>query len=323
VKRRHVIAGLAGVAAPRWQGALAQPADGIRRIGVLTGLGRDDPATVARLAALRDGLAAAGWREGRNIRIEARFAPGTDASPEALVAELLSLGPEVLVVQAPGMRAARAATRTVPIVFVLGADPVAEGWVESLARPGGNVTGFSANEPSFGPKWLQLLTEIAPAVRRVLVVEVFARAAPTILPVAGQFGVEALAPTLQSLSDIEAAITDFAQAPHGGLIVPTDAYTSSHRKPIIELAIRLRLPLVSGNSPFPQDGGLLYYGTDTVDIYRRAADYVDRILRGARPADLPVQQPVKFSMIVNLRTARAIGLEVPPTLLAGANEVIE
>jgi putative ABC transport system substrate-binding protein len=321
--RRGFIASLAGATALRSFRATAQPTAGVRRVGVLTGLGRDDPATKARLAAFRASLEAAGWVEGRNLRIDTRFAPGTDATPEAEVADLLSLEPEVLVIQAPGMPAALAATRTVPIVFVLGGDPAASGWVQSLAHPGGNVTGFTAIEPGFGSKWLQLLTQIAPSVRRVLVVEVFQRAGQAIAAAADQFGVEVVSPNLQSIEEIEAAITDFARTPQGGLIVPTDAYTASHRKPIIDLAMRHRLPLVSGNSPFPQAGGLLYYGPDPVDLYRRSATYVDRILRGERPADLPVQQPTKFSMIVNLKTAKALDIVVPPLLLAEADEVIE
>jgi putative ABC transport system substrate-binding protein len=296
-----------------------------RRIGVLTGLGEDDAATKDRLAAFHEGMAALGWVEGRNLATTMRCNAGNIPDTTALVAELLAADPEALVIQAPGVAAARAATRTVPIVFVLGSDPVSMGWVDSLAHPGGNSTGFSANEPSFGPKWLELLKDIAPRTRRVAVIESESNNtfASVIAQVAGRFAVEVSVPTIKTPADLDNAITAFAAQPNGGLVLPINAFTAIHRKQIIELSLRYKLPLVTGNPPFPEDGGLLYYGADIVDIYRRAAAYVDRILKGVKPGDLPVQRPNKYRLVIHLKTAKALGLTVPQLLLAQADEVIE
>jgi len=321
MRRRELIAGVLAVSVVRHSAAQSTQ---VRRVGVLTGLGEDDPATKARLTAFRDGLAALGWSEGRNLRIDTRYAPNIgQENATAQVAELLALGPDVLLVQAPGVPAARAATKTIPIIFVVGSDPIGAGWVESLAHPGGNVTGFTATEQSFGPKWLELLKEIAPKVRRVAVLSGGDFWRQRIVDAAPQFAVEIAAPPIQSPADIEAAMIALAEKPDGGLVLPIDTFTAIHRKQIIALAMRYRLPLVTGNPPFPQDGGLLYYGADIVDIYRRSAAYVDRILKGEKPADLPVQQPTKFELVINLKTAKALGLTVPQSLLARADEMIE
>jgi putative tryptophan/tyrosine transport system substrate-binding protein len=222
------------------------------------------------------------------------------------------------------MAAARAATRNVPIVFLLGSDPVGFGWVESLAHPGGNVTGFTAEEPSFGPKWLELLKEIAPSVRRVAVLGNPDLWVPGIAAAAQRVAVDIVTtPPIASPQDVENAIAALVAEPGGGLILPTNAFTAIHRRQIIDLSLRHRLPLVTGNQPYPQDGGLMYYGGDITDIYRRSASYVDRILKGAKPADLPVQQPTKFNLVINLKTAKTLGLTVPQLLLAQADEVIE
>jgi putative ABC transport system substrate-binding protein len=322
MRRREFTVALAGAAL--WPlPSLAQKPERMRRVGVLTGLAEDDPATTARLAAFREGMAALGWAEDRNLRIDGRFAAGFDANAAAQVAELLALGPDVLLVQGPGVPATRAAATTVPIVFVVGGDPVGAGWVESLAHPGGTITGFTATEPSFGPKWLELLKEIAPHVRSVAVLSGGEFWRQRVADAATKFGVEIAAPPIHSPADIEAAVTALAEKPDGGLVLPIDTFTAIHRKQIIALAMRYRLPLVTGNPPFPQDGGLLYYGADIVDIYRRSAAYVDRILKGEKPADLPVQQPTKFELVINLKTAVALGLTVPQVLLAQADEVIE
>ncbi|MBV9859853.1 MAG: ABC transporter substrate-binding protein [Alphaproteobacteria bacterium] len=322
MRRREFVSSLAmaGLTA----GSAAAQSGKPRRVGLLTGLGEDDPATKARLAAFRAGLAALGWDEGRNLRLDIRYGAGIVPDSERLVAELLAGGAEVLAVQGPGVPAARQATRSVPIVFILGGDPVIAGWVESFAHPGGNLTGFTSEEPSFGPKWLELLKEIAPSVRRVAVIGGASYWVPTITAMAGRFAVEVVAtPQPGTLQDMETAVDGFAGQPDGGLILPTNAFTAIHRKAVIALSLHHRLPLVTGNQPYPQDGGLMYYGGDIVDIYRRSASYVGRILKGAKPADLPVQQPTKFNLVINLKTAAALGLKVPQTLLAQADEVIE
>jgi putative tryptophan/tyrosine transport system substrate-binding protein len=320
-RRDLLLGGLAAATVARR--ALAQTE--VRRIGVLTGLGEDDPATLARLTAFREGLARLGWIEGRNLATTVRYNAGNIPDTTGLIAELLAANPEILVVQAPGMAAARLAAPSLPIVFVLGSDPVRNGWVASLAHPGGNITGFSANEPSFGPKWLELLKDVAPAVRRVAVIEPQSpnNFAPIIAAAADRFSVSVVEPVIQTPTDLETAIGGFAEGPDGGLILPINAFTAIHRKPIIQLSLRYKLPLVTGNPPFPADGGLLYYGADIGDIYGRAATYVDRILRGAKPGELPVQQPTKYSLVINLKTAKALSLSVPQMLLAQADEVIE
>ncbi len=315
---------LVGGAAAAWPLAGRAQSELVRRVGVLTGLAEDDPATKARLAAFRDGLKALGWVEGRNLRIDTRFAPGAVGKGPVLAAELMALKPDVVLAHGQvSVQAFRAAGNTVPIVFVVVIDPVGKGFVANLAHPGGNITGFTSVEPSFGSIWLQLLKEIAPDVRRVAVLGAADFWQTAIAAAAERFSVEVLMPPVRTPADIEAAVTALAEKPGGGLLLPTSIFTAIHRKLIVELSLRYRLPLVTGNPPFPQDGGLMYYGADITDLYRRSADYVDRILRGAKPADLPVQQPTKFELVINLKTAKALGLTVPQSILARADEVIE
>jgi putative ABC transport system substrate-binding protein len=324
MRRREVFALVGGAIAAWPLAGLAQLPDTTRRVAILHGLPENDPAATAQLTAFREGMAALAWFEGRNLRIDTRFGAGVIADAPGRMTELLALGPEVIVVHSVGVPTAKAATQTVPMVFVGGsADPVGAGWVESLARPGGNLTGFTASEPSFGPKWLELLKEVAPNVRRVVVLSRLASWGRDIAAVAERFAVEVTAPAIQSQADVEPALNAVADKPDFGLILPDDALTFINRKPIIELALRHRLPLVAGNRRFAVDGGLLYYGSDYVDLYRRSAVYADRILKGAKPADLPVQQPTTFELVINQKTAKAIGLTVPPSILARADEVIE
>jgi len=322
VKRRGLIT-LSAITALAAHLALAQVGP-VRRIGILHGLPENDPAARAQLAAFREAMVALGWVEGRDLHIDTRFGAGVIADAAARVAELLALNPELLVVHSVGVPAAKAANQTVPMVFVGGSvDPVLAGWLESLSRPGGNLTGFTASEPSFGPKWLELLKEISPNVRRVAVLSRNPFWGTNIGAAAQQFAVEVTAPLIQSEADIEPALSAAAEKPDSGLILPDDAVTFIHRKQIIELALRYRLPLVAGNRRFALDGGLVYYGSDYVDLYRRSATYVDRVLKGAKPADLPVQQPTKFELVINLKTGKALGLTVPRLLLVQADEVIE
>jgi putative ABC transport system substrate-binding protein len=295
------------------------------RIGVLSGLAESDPVTQERLAALRSGLAAAGWREGRNLTLDTRFAPTSDELAHRLVAELLALSPDLLIVQGPGVAAAQKATRSTPIVFVVTPDPVGAGFVETLARPGGNITGFTSTEPSFGAKWIELLKEVAPSLQRIAVMTHnavrFYRS--SFDDAARHFGIELLFRHVDSQAEIETALAELTAQPNSGLILPTDAFTAVLRRPIIDLCLRHKLPMITGNQPFPRDGGLMYYGADIIDVYRRSADYVDRILKGAAVAELPVQQPTTFQMVINLRTAASLGLTVSPTVRALADEVIE
>ena len=318
LRRRDLIA---AVALPFSASAQERP----RRVGVLSGLTEQDPATVARLAAFRAGMEAAGWHEGRNLTIDTRYAPNTPEIARRLVDELLALKPDILVVQGPAVAAAQKATSTVPIVMVVLPDPVGAKIVSSLAHPGGNITGFTSTEPSFGAKWIELLHEVKPDLKRVLV---FWHNDTTMYQSnfadAGRhFAVEVVQKHVETPDEIEPTITAFASHPDGGLVLPTDAFTAINRKAIIELSLRHKLPLVTGNPPFPEDGGLMFYGADIIDIYRRAAVYVDRILKGAAPGELPVQQPTTLQLVINLKTAAAMGLKVPPSLRVRADQVIE
>jgi putative ABC transport system substrate-binding protein len=308
------------------RGSFAQAAGKTVRVAVLTGLTEQDRETKARLAAFRQAMAALGWHEGQNLVIDTRFAPDTEDRARALVAELLALRPDVAVIQAPGMAAMRQANSTVPVVFVLGSDPVGAKWVESLAHPGGNITGLASAELSVGAKWVELLKETAPGVQHIAVVAHYPNNVlyrPVIEAAAKQLSIEIVYAQVDSPADIEAAIGTLAARPNGGLVLPTDAFTSAHRKQIVELAMRHRLPLSSGSEPFAHEGGLIVYAVDTVDVYRRSAAYVDRILRGAKPAELPVQQPTTYLLNINMKTAKALGLTIPPSILARADEVIE
>jgi putative ABC transport system substrate-binding protein len=327
--RRDFITLLGGAAAAWPLAARAQQAERMRRIGVLLLAAADDSEFQARIGAFLQGLALLGWTIGRNVRIDTRWA-GTNADDiRRHAAELAALAPEViLAAAAPTVGALQQASRTVPIVFVSVIDPVGAGFVESLARPGGNATGFTNFEYGMSGKWLELLKQIAPRVTRVAVLRDPSSPAGTgqlgaIQSVAPSFGVELRPVDLRDAGEIERSVTAFARSSNGGMIVTGSALANVHRDLIITLAARHRLPAVYNANFFVTGGGLISYGPDRVDQYRRAAAYVDRILKGEKPADLPVQTPVKYETVLNLKTAKALGLEVPPMLLVRADEVIE
>jgi putative tryptophan/tyrosine transport system substrate-binding protein len=328
MRRREFIAGLGGMAAMPLV-VRAQQNERIRSIGVLLPASPDDPIFQARLAAFHQELALLGWIIGRNVRIETRWATTNPNEIRRNATELVALAPDVILSTGDStVPPLLQATRTVPIVFPVANDPIGAGYVSSLARPGGNVTGFMLHEYSMGVKWLELLKEIAPNVTRVAILRDSANPAQ-----AAQFGVaQAIAPMLKvevipvdmrDAGEIEQAVEIFARAPHGGLIVVAGGASIRHRDLIVALAAQRKLPAVYWERFFVVSGGLLSYGVHTIDQYRRAAGYVDRILRGEKPADLPVQAPTKYQTTINLRTAKALDLTVPPTLLARADEVIE
>jgi|SRR6516165_2838344 len=327
--RRREFFTLLGGAATWPLAARAQQREKMRRIGVLMSASTDDPEGLARVTAFAQGLQELGWRTGRDVRIDYRWAAADAASFQRYAQELLTLAPDVIIaVSSPSVVALQQATRTVPIVFVSVADPVGAGLVESLAHPGGNTTGFTIFEYSISGKWLELLKEIAPRVRRAAVIR-----DPLLTSGTAQFGViQSVAHSLgaeltpvgaRGADEIERGLSTFAREPNGGVIVTASPLARVHRNLIIALAARHRLPAVYSDPAFASEGGLLAYGPDRVDLYRRAATYVDRILKGEKPADLPVQAPTKYELVINLKTARVLGLEVPPTLLARADEVIE
>ena len=302
----------------------------MRRIGVLVASPADDAESQARVAAFKEGLAQLGWTEGRNVRIDTRWATTNADDLRKHAAELAASTPDVLV-GASGTTTVAAllqATRTVPIVFAIVVDPVGAGFVASLARPGGNATGFTMFEYGMSGKWLELLKQIAPGVTRAAVLR-----DPAIASGIGQFGaIQAVAPSLRvelspvdvrDAPEIERAVTAFAGIENGGLVVTASPSGTVHRELIIALAARHKLPAVYWQRFYRASGGLMSYGPDLLDQYRRAAGYVDRILKGEKPADLPVQAPTKYETVLNLKTAKALGIEVPPTLLARADEVIE
>lgn len=319
-KRRHLLAG--SVLLPVTAGAQS-----IKRVAILTGLTQTDPATIARLDAFRRGMATFGWREGHNVILDIRYDPNSLDRARQLGSELVGLKPDVCVAQGlPSVAGIRTSSSNLPLVFVGVPDPVNSGVVNSLARPGGKTTGLTSNEPSFGAKWIELLKEVAPATKRMLVLSQQSTAIyrPSLLEGAQKFAIELAYAQVNNETEIETAIDGFGMAgAGGGLILPTDLYTAGRRHQIIALAARHKLPLITGNPPYPMDGGLMYYGADFIDLYRRAAGYVDRILRGADPADLPVQLPTAFQLAINLRTAAALGLTVTPALRTLADEVIE
>jgi putative tryptophan/tyrosine transport system substrate-binding protein len=330
MNRREFIVGLGGAAAGPLA-ARAQQGDRVRRVGVLLVFGENDPEGKTRLSGFAQGLAELGWADGRNVRMEVRWAAGVVDRMQVLAKELVDLQPEVIVANSTSVAAAvQRETRTIPIVFVGVSNPVGAGLVASLSRPGGNITGFINFEESLAGKWLELLREIAPDVKRVAIMF-----NPNAAPGGGShflpsfeaasrlLKVELIAAPVHSDAEIEMAITSLGRDPGGGLVFPPDIFTLAHRAPIILLAARNNLPAVYSNSYVARDGGLLSYGPNPTDLFRRAATYVDRILRGARPADLPVQLPVKFEMVVNIETAKALGLTVPPSILLRADEVIE
>jgi putative tryptophan/tyrosine transport system substrate-binding protein len=329
MRRREFITLLGGAAAAWPFAARAQHPERMRRIGVLMSTAADDPEGQARIAAFHQGLQQLGWTIGQNVRIDSRWPSGDSERFRRYAAELAAPSPDVIL--ATGSAAAAPllqATRTVPIVFVIVPDPVGAGFVNSLARPGGNATGFIQFEYSLSGKWLELLKQIAPGVTRAAILR-----DPAISGGVGQFAaIQSVAPSLgvevspvnvRDTNEIEQAIADFARSPNGGLIVTGSALTVVHRHLIIALAVKHQLPAVYFQRTLVADGGLISYGADLLDQYRRAASYVDRILKGEKPADLPVQMPTKYELVINLKTAKALGLQVPPTLLARADEVIE
>ena len=327
MKRRDFIAGLAGaVACPL--ATQAQQPERVRRIGVLMHTAADQPESQARLAAFLQGLQELGWAVGRNIRIDTRWSTGDIAQLNRDAAALVATGPDVILAGVGGtIPPLLQATRTVPIIFAQGIDPVGNNFVESLARPGGIATGFIQFEYSLSGKWLELLKEIAPQVTRVGVLRERGAAAigqwAIIQAVAQSLGVELKPIELSTASDIERAVSAFARLSNSGLLVVVSAASLTHRDLILELAARHQLPAAYAYRSFVPEGGLISYGPEIISQYRRAAGYVDRVLKGEKAADLPVQVPTKYELVINLKTAKALGLEIPPTLLARADEVIE
>jgi putative ABC transport system substrate-binding protein len=327
MQRREFITLLGGATAGWPLAVRAQQPERMRRIGVLMGFAESDPQWRARLAAFQAALRELGWTEGRNVVITSRWT-GANPDPSALAAELIAQSPDVIFACPHTPAAAmHRQTHTIPIVAVISGDPVSAGFVQSHARPGGNVTAFLLFEPTINTKYMQLLKDIAPHVTRAAVLHSENTAwrgdFAAIKTVAPSFEVEPVEILVRHASDIEREISDFARIPNGGLILPPDSATIAQRELILALAARHRLPAVYAGREFVIDGGLMCYSTDFNDIFRRAASYIDRILRGEKPADLPVQAPTKYELVINLKTAKALGLEVPPTLLARADEVIE
>jgi ABC-type uncharacterized transport system substrate-binding protein len=328
MRRRTFITLLGGAAA--WPlAARAQQSDRMRRIGVLMDLAADDPEGRVRLAVFRAELSRLGWADGGNTRIDIRWGAGVANRMREFAEELVALMPDAILASgSPSVGALQQSTMKLPVVFASVVDPVGAGFVASLARPGGNITGFMLLEYSIGTKWLELLKDVEPRVSRVAVLR-----DPTLASGSGQFGaIQAVASSfgvelspigMRNAGEIEDAVNAFARGAKGGLIVTASTLATLHRELIVALASRHRLPAVYSNRLFVTGGGLLSYSPDRIDQFRQAAAYVDRILKGEKPADLPVQAPTKFEFVINLKTAKALGLELPPTLLARADEVIE
>jgi putative ABC transport system substrate-binding protein len=328
VKRREFIAGLGSSAA--WPVvARAQQGDRVRRIGVLVSYDENDPVEKARISAFTQALADLGWTDGRNVRIDLRWAGGDPNRIRALAQELVGLQPDIVVtVTTPATVALQRETRTVPIVFSNVGDPVASGIIARLDRPSGNVTGFANMEATLGGKWLELLSEIAPGIKRAAIMfnpdaAIASYFMPSVETAARSLNVVPIIAPVHNDAEIETAIMALGREPGGGLVVMPDAFTTAHPASIMSAAARNNIPAVYTVPEFVRDGGLLSYGPDRTDIFRRSASYVDRILRGAKPGDLPVQFPTKFEMVVNLKTAKALGLVVPQSILLRADEVIE
>jgi putative ABC transport system substrate-binding protein len=329
MQRRDFITLLGGAAATWPLAARAQQREQMKRIGILLPATADDAVFQARLAAFYQGLALLGWSIGHNVRIDTRWATTNAAEIRRHAAELVALAPDVILSTGDAtVPPLLQATRTVPIVFPLANDPVAAGYVDSLAQPGGNATGFMLFEYSLSGKWLELLKEIAPTVTRAAVLRDTTQGSGTsqfavIQAAAPSLRVEVIPINMRDAGEIERAITAFARSSNGGLIVTASAAAVRHRDLIITLAARHKLPAVYWERFFVAAGGLISYGADLIDQYRRAAGYVDRILKGEKPSDMPVQAPTKYETVINLKTAKALGLTVPPTLLTRADEVIE
>jgi putative ABC transport system substrate-binding protein len=330
VKRRRQFITLLGGAAAWPLSARAQQSGQVRRVGVLVGYAESDLMAQHRISAFQRGLQELGWREGHNIRLDVRFAAADPDRMRAYATELVGMLPDVILAQTTPITAALLRqSRTIPIVFVIVSDPVGSGFIESLARPGRNATGFVNLESTLVEKWVELLKEIAPKVSRAAMMF-----NPDTAPFAGYYmrpfeaaarslAIEPIGAPVRDEADIERTIAGLAQDAKGGLVIMTDIYTLTHREPINRLTAHYRVPAVNSTTAITREGGLLTYGVDTIDLFRRAAPYVDRILKGAKPGELPVQVPTKFEMVVNLKTAKALGLDVPPMLLARADEVIE
>jgi putative tryptophan/tyrosine transport system substrate-binding protein len=334
MRRREFILALAGAAAgpsPLWPlAARAQQAERMRRVGVLMSTSVDDPESQLRLAAFVQGLRQAGWTVGDNIQIDTRWASGETARVHRYAAELLALSPDVIVAggrAASVVPAVQQAGSSIPIVFVQAVDPVGSGYIASLSRPGGNATGFTQFEYTLSGKWLQLLKEVAPGTTRAAVLREAGTAGvgqwAVIQTAASPLAVELSPIEARDSAEIERAVAAFAREPNGGLVVVVSSAATVHRDLIIALAAKHRLPAIYPYRYFAGSGGLISYGPNLIDQYRHAAGYVDRILKGEKPADLPVQAPTKYELVINLRTAKALGLEIPTTLLASADEVIE
>jgi putative ABC transport system substrate-binding protein len=327
IGRRDFIAGLGGAAA--WLlAARAQQGDRVRRIGVLSLGDENDPVWKPYLSAFTQALAGLGWTDGRNVRLDVRGGDDINRIP-AIAQELVGLQPDIILA---GTTAATAAlqreTRTIPIVFATVSDPVVTGLVPRLNQPGGNTTGFAIYEASLGGKWLELLSEIAPGLKRAAIMFNPDNPGALVFPppfetAARSLKVEPIITHVHSAAEIETAIIALGREPGGGLVAPPDVFTTGHRASIISAAARNNVPAVYSLPDYARDGGLLSYGPDPVDLVRRAASYVDRILRGDKPGDLPVQFPTKFEMVVNLKTAKTLGLNVPQSILLRADEVIE
>ena len=327
MRRRGFIAVLGAAAAWPLAGHAQQP-ERMRRVGVLMLWSENDPVSQKSRTAFEQALGRLGWVAGKNIRIDYRLAAGDPALFKTYSAELVGLMPDaILTSTTPGLAALRQQAGTIPIVFVFVADPVGQGFVQSLARPGSNITGFSSFDTALLGKWLQLLKEVAPGLTRVSAIfnpdaTPYAFFNRGMEPAGTSLGMTVTPAPVHDDAVIEAAIATLARESGGGLIILPDSFNEAHRDVIIAAATRHRLPLI-GASPFPKSGGLMSYWIDPVDLYAQAASYIDRILRGASPADLPVQQPTKFSLIINLKTAKALGLTVPPSIFDLADEVIE
>jgi putative ABC transport system substrate-binding protein len=330
VRRRDFLklvgtAGFAGIPLT----ARAQQAERVRRIGVLMTTAADDPESKARIGAFVQGLRDLGWIDGRNVSIEPRWPAGDSIRIRRYAAEIAAFAPDVILATGSATVAPLLqVTRAVPVVFVLVPDPVGAGFVDSLARPGGNATGFTNFEYGISAKWLELLKQVAPGVTRVAVLRDSALAVGSgqfgaVQSVAPSFGVEVRPIDVHDAAEIERAIVAFARSPNGGLILTGSALAIVHRGLIVALAARHKVPAVYFQRLFAASGGLISYGPNFIDQYRQAASYVDRILKGEKPADLPVQAPTKYELVINLKTAKALGLEIPPMLLARADEVIE
>jgi putative ABC transport system substrate-binding protein len=328
VRRRNLLALLGGATIWRPLAGAAQPPDRVRHIGVVAAKSAETP---ARVAAFEAALQALGWDKGKNLRIEYRLSEAGREAYRAAANEIAVLGPELVVVQStPATREMLALSHTLPIVFVHVSDPIGSGFVKSFAEPGGNATGFTDIEASLGSKWLQLLKEVAPRVSSAALLF-----NPDTAPDRGEFflgpfmaagaslGVKTMPAPVDDLHEIEAVLASLGAEPGSGLAVEAESFMGSHSGEIVALAARFRVPAVYPSPVFAAKGGLIAYGIYSSDLFRRAASYVDRILKGAKPADLPVQQPTKFELVINLQTAKALGLTVPPALLARADEVIE